>query len=111
MDDLPIAECRLDLAGLRVQRDRYRRLGRAVRHVERTAQTLTVEFTADVDTALLAETIAVESECCPFFEMRYDAGAQELVVSVGRPEQDPTLDALVAALDAPSDATSQANRH
>jgi hypothetical protein len=102
VEELPIAECRLDIAGLRVQRDRYRRLGRAVRRVERKPQTLTVGFAADVDTALLAETIAVESDCCPFFALRYDAGVRELIVSVTRPDQDPALDALITALDAPS---------
>jgi hypothetical protein len=107
VEELPIAECRLDIDGLRVQRDRYGRLGRAVRRVDRKPQTLTVGFAPDVDAALLAETIAVESECCPFFALRYDAGARELVVSVTRPEQDPALDALVTALDAPS----HANRH
>jgi hypothetical protein len=66
VEELPIAECRLDLDELRVQRGRYRRLGRSVRRVGREPQTLTVGFAADVDAALLAETIAVESECCPF---------------------------------------------
>jgi hypothetical protein len=106
VEELPIAECRLDIDGLRVQRDRYRRLGRAVRRVERKPQTLTVGFAADVDTALLVEAISVESECCPFFALHYDADARELVASVPRLDQAPALDALVTALDAPSHATS-----
>ena len=102
MEELPIAECRLDLGGLREQRDRYRRLGRSVRALQRQPRRLTVAFATDVDAALLAETVAIESECCPFFALRYDANAHELRVGVTEPEQDPALDALVAALDAPA---------
>lgn len=102
MDELPIAECRLDIDGLREQRDRYRRLGRSVRGLQREPQTLTVAFDADVDAVMLAETIAIESECCPFFALRYDASAYQLLVSVPEPDQDPALDALVAALDPPT---------
>lgn len=105
MDELPIAECKLDLDGLRTQRDRYRQLGRAARRVQREPQALTVEFAADVDAELLAETIAVESECCPFFVLRYDAATHELTAGVSAPDQAAALDALVAALDAPPDVT------
>ena len=98
MDELPIAECHLDIDGLRRQRDRYRRLGRSVRRVQREPRRLMVEFAPDIDADLIVETIAIESDCCPFFDLHYDAATREFVASVSEPEQAPALDALAAAL-------------
>ena len=63
---VPIAECRLDLAGLRAQRDRYRALDRHVEQLHRAPGRLEATFGPQLDQALLSETIAVEQECCPF---------------------------------------------
>jgi hypothetical protein len=93
-----IAECRLDLPGLRAQRERYRRLGEHVAGINRAARSFTVRFDAAVDPELVAETVAVERECCPFFELGFDAGGRRLTVSVDDPRQAAALDALLFAL-------------
>jgi hypothetical protein len=97
--ELPvIAECRLDLDGLRRQRDRYRALGRHVTRADRRAGHLSVHFDPSTDFELLLEVIEVERGCCPFFEMTPDLARRELVISVSDPQQDPALDAIADSL-------------
>ena len=96
--DPPLAGCRLDLVGLRAQRERYRRLGRHIERIERLPQRLEAHFTADLDATLLDETLAIERACCPFFTLAYDATRRELAITVQDPTQDPALDALQHAL-------------
>ena len=105
---LPIAQCHLDLAGLRDQADRYRRLGATATHIERRAGTLSATFGDRLDDRLLNETIAVERACCPFFDFHYHAGDRRLSITVKQLEQRPALDALHYALtghEPPTDAT------
>jgi hypothetical protein len=97
-ETLPIAECRLDLPGLRAQADRYRRLGTMATRIDRGDAVLTATFGDELDRDLLDETIAVESDCCPFFDFDYDHADQRLSISVERPEQEPALEALHYAL-------------
>lgn len=94
----PIAQCRLDADGRRVQADRYRRLGTTATRVERHGDTLSASFGGELDESLLRETIGVELECCPFFVFDYDAGVRQLSIRVETPDQAPALDALHYAL-------------
>lgn len=65
--DLPMApSCALDEAGLRSQLERYRQAGRNARLIERTPRRLVAALAQDVDVELVAETVAIERECCPF---------------------------------------------
>ena len=96
--DARLAECRLDLTGLRAQRERYRRLGRQVERTERLHRRLEVHFTAALDRALLDETLEIERGCCPFFALAYHPRRRELVITVDDPAHDPALDALRHAL-------------
>lgn len=96
--ELPLAECRLDLTGLRAQRDRYRALSRDVTTVNREPGQLEVQFGPELDHRLLDETIALERECCPFFRLDFDHDARRLIASVEQADQDPALDAIAAAL-------------
>jgi hypothetical protein len=99
MNELPLlAECHLDAEGLRLQRDRYRKLGGHAREVRRDTDRLTVTFSSEVDPGLLEETLAVESECCPFFAFDYSSAERRLIVEVSRSDQRPALDALAYAL-------------
>ena len=98
LDSSPIAECRLDLSGLRGQRDRYRALAQHVDRLWRTRGRLEVSFSPAVDEELLSEAIAVERECCPFFGIAYDAAAHRLSIAVADLREDPALDALRYAL-------------
>lgn len=93
-EQTPIAECRLDLEGLRKQRDRYRQLSSALEELERRPGELFARFSPALDHALLAETLAIERECCAFFRIEYDDSARELSVRVDDPNLNPTLDAL-----------------
>ncbi len=97
-DAPPIAECRLDLGGLRDQRERYRSLGRQVAAIDRHEGGLEITFGPELDVRLLDETISVERECCPFFRLRYDSGRRRLYASVEHPEQEPALEAIAHAL-------------
>ncbi len=96
--DPQLAECRLDLAGLRAQRERYRGLGRHLERIERLPRRLEARFGPGVDRALLDETLEIERECCPFFALAYDATCRDLAITVEDPAQDPALDALRHAL-------------
>jgi hypothetical protein len=99
-DQTPIADCKLDLKGLQEQRERYRRLASALERTERRPGELTARFTPALDEELLAETLAVERECCEFFRIDYEPGPRELSVRVDDPALDPALDALRHALTA-----------
>lgn len=98
----PIADCKLDLDGLRVQRGRYARLGESAVAVERADDHLVIRFDAALDEALLRETVAVESECCPFFRFDFSPAARTLSVDVSEASQLPALDAIAFALGAAS---------
>jgi hypothetical protein len=97
-NELPIAQCELDGAGLAAQRDRYARLAAAVDGLDRRPGQLVVRFGPDVDTTLVEETLAVERSCCPFFRLAFDASARRLEIRVDRSDEDPALDALQFAL-------------
>ena len=97
--ELPIAECRLDLEDVRRQARRYGRLGRGALEISRRPGALTVRFGPELDTELLRETIEVEGTCCPFFRFEYSAADRLLEIGVDSGEQDPALDALVSALE------------
>jgi hypothetical protein len=95
---LPVAACRLDLDGLRVQRDRYGEIGRHIDRLVRRSGRLDVWLGAGADPALVAEAIAVEADCCPFFAIAFDPSDRRLTVSVEDSEFDPALDAIQHAL-------------
>lgn len=96
----PIAACRLDLAGLRRQRERYRSLAAHVTAIDRSDGALDVRFEPGFDSRLLEETIAVERDCCPFFRLAYDPAERRLRAAVERAGQEPALEALAYALTA-----------
>lgn len=99
MDPLPMApSCSLDEAGLRQQLERYRQAGRYARLFERTPRSLAIDFEPRVDVGLVEQTIAVERECCPFFDLRWEADVRRLTISVSQAEHQPALDAIAFAL-------------
>ncbi len=97
-DPVPVADCQLDLAGLRTQRDRYRAAGKRFERLERTPQRLEVWFGRELDVALIEEAIEVERGCCPFFAMRFEPSERRLSISVDDPAHHPALDAIQHAL-------------
>jgi hypothetical protein len=91
--------CALDECGLRSQLERYRQAGRNARLIERTPRSLVADLDESVDPKLVAETVAVERECCPFFALSWEPERRRLTVSVSRAEHEPALDAIAFALD------------
>jgi hypothetical protein len=98
VDALPmVASCTLDETGLRAQYERYRKAGAGARLVDHSKRSLTVELDA-VSSDLVEEIVAVERECCPFFDLRWQPGLRRLTVSVGADEHEPALGAILFAL-------------
>jgi hypothetical protein len=93
-----VPSCSLDDVGLAEQQARYARLGTTVEAVRREAETVSVRFSPGFDRAALAELIAIERECCPFFEFVLDESRRTLRVAVPDAEHAPALDALAAQL-------------
>jgi hypothetical protein len=90
--------CALDEVGLRSQLERYRRAGQGAHPIERSRRRFVVEFDERIDGQLIAQAVAVERECCPFFALDWQAARRRLSVSVSRVEHEPALDALAFAL-------------
>lgn len=105
MDPLPMAaSCALDEAGLRLQLERYRRLGRGAQLIERTGRRLAVHLGRHVDSHLVTQAVAVERECCPFFTLDWEPASRRLTISVSEAEHEPALDAIAFALGIDQDA-------
>lgn len=94
-----IPSCALTDAGIREQRARYARLAPDTR-VQRESDAVIVEFREGFDRQALDEALAVERECCPFFQFAFDGSARRLVVTVRESEQLPALDAMAYAVGA-----------
>jgi hypothetical protein len=91
--------CALEQSGLRSQLERYRQAGRNARLIERTPRRLVADLGENVDAELVAETIAVERECCPFFALAWEPDRRRLTVSVSQAAHEPALGAIAFALD------------
>jgi hypothetical protein len=105
MESLPMApSCALDDTGRRKQRERYRPAGAGARVVQRSPLLLVVELDPNVDPSLVEETVAIELECCPFYELGWERDRRRLSLSVSHPEHAPALEAIALALgvDAPA---------
>ena len=97
--ELPMASsCSLDESGLRSQLARYRQAGRNAHLIERTARRLVADLDENVDAELVARTVAVEQECCPFFALTWEPGRRRLTVSVSDAEHEPALETIAFAL-------------
>ena len=93
-----IPTCALDPEGMRVQKQRYGRLGADVLRVRREPEALVIEFRDGFDRDTLQEALAVERECCPFFLFDLDEEARRLRASVRERDQLPALEAIAHAL-------------
>jgi hypothetical protein len=94
-----VPSCVLDETGLRLQLERYRQVGASARLIDRTPRSLMVDLDEQVDTRLVAEAIAIERECCPFFTLDWESERRRLTVAVSQAEHEPALDAIAFALD------------
>jgi hypothetical protein len=99
MKELPLA-CSLDETAMAAQRARYAVVARHVQSVASGERSLRARIDETLDGAVLRELIEVERECCPFFEIGYDAAERLLSVSVSSEEHAPSLQAIAHALRA-----------
>jgi hypothetical protein len=97
-DELP--SCALDEAGVQAQQARHARLAPSVTNLERQAETVLFAFSDDYDRQALEEMVAVEKQCCPFFDFAFNEGRRELTVGVKEEEMLPALEAIAAHLGA-----------
>jgi hypothetical protein len=95
-----IPSCALDEAGIRAQQARYADLAPSVTTLEREPEAVLVEFREDFDRDLLEGALAVERECCPFFQFHFEDSRRRLRVTVRDSEHRPTFDAIAYALGA-----------
>ena len=100
MNELPTlqASCDLDEAGVRAQAGRYRAIGAGAELLAREPGRLLSRLRVGVEPALVEEAIAIERECCPFFDIGWDPETRRLRFSVSRGEDDPAIDAVAHAL-------------
>jgi hypothetical protein len=98
-----VPSCSLDEAGLVEQQARHARLAPAVDEVRRETEAVLIRFGPGFDREALGELIAVERECCPFFEFDLDESRRSLRVAVSDADHAPALDAIAAQL-APAEA-------
>jgi hypothetical protein len=111
VDPLPLAaSCALDAAELRAQQGRYRRVGARARVIERTPRRIVVELDRSVGQALVEQTLAIERECCPFYELGWEPELRLLSIAVAHAEHAPALEAIAFSLgiDAPADGVISA---
>jgi hypothetical protein len=99
MKELPLA-CSLDETEMAAQRARYAVVARHVQSLASGERSLKARLDETLDGAVLRELIDVERECCPFFEIGYDAGERVLSVSVASDEHTPALEAIAHSLRA-----------
>jgi hypothetical protein len=97
-DELP--SCALDEAGVQAQQARHARLAPSVTNLERQAEAVLFAFADDYDRQALEEMVAVEKQCCPFFDFAFNEGRRELTVGVKEEEMLPALEAIAAHLGA-----------
>ena len=97
MKELPLA-CSLDETAMAAQRARYAVVARHVQSVASGERSLRARIDETLDGAVLRELIEVERECCPFFEIGYDAAERLLSVSVSSEEHAPALQAIAHSL-------------
>lgn len=109
---LPVVprSCSLDAAGLEAQGARYRRAGDGALMVAREFRRFEVVVGPDADAGEVAELVAVERECCPFFEIGWEPAERRLSFGVERDEDAPALDAIIYALGLEGPASAPDSR-
>lgn len=102
MESLPIApSCALEEDGRRAQAARYRLAGEGAIVLEHGPRRLSVRLGEQIDVGRVQELIAIERECCPFFEIGWDPASRKLTIAVRRGHDEPALAAIALALGIP----------
>ena len=72
--------------------------------IERTPRRIVVELDRRVEETLVEQTLAIERECCPFYELGWEPERRRLSIAVAHAEHAPALEAVAFSLgiDAPA---------
>jgi hypothetical protein len=105
-----LPSCALDENGMQEQRARHARLARSVIRQEHLGESVRFTFASDLDRAALAEMVAVEEQCCPFFKFSFAETERQLLVTVSDQEMLPALEAIASALRAGSPSADGVGR-
>ena len=92
------ASCSLDDHELHKQLARYRSVGEGATVIERAPRRIVIAVSDVVPDAVIAELVAVENDCCPFFELDWQPAVRQLMVGVPDGEHEPALEAIAFAL-------------
>lgn len=103
---LAIPECRLPDTAVGPQLARYRKLAEHVIDLHRDVGEVRVQFDDTVPESLLAQTLAVERECCTFVDLEYQPHMRSLTITVANVAQHPRLETLQALLIPPDQRAS-----
>ncbi len=93
----PIPSCSLRPDEVEPQTRRWREAAEGAARIERTENELELAFRDDPPESL-GELMAVETDCCPFFAIRYDEERRVLRLAVDDAEHRPALDAIAERL-------------
>ena len=96
---VPPTDCSLDAKGLETQLERYRRIGEGAELIDTAARGFAVRLRPGVPASDVEKLIAVERECCPFFDITWDPPQRRLAFVVPTEEDGPALDAIAHALE------------
>jgi hypothetical protein len=89
--------CTGDAALIKSQVARYRAAGEGAEVLARTPRILALRLSADANLDSVAQAVAVERECCPFYEIQFDREARELTFAVSQSDQEPALEGIADA--------------
>lgn len=92
------ALCSLDDLGLRMQRARFLAAAHDALIIEQDRRHLVIKVSDQVPDEVVEELIAVESECCPFFDFDWQPAARRLSIAVPDAGHEPALAAVASAL-------------
>jgi hypothetical protein len=100
MEPLPMAlsYCSLSEVELSGQLARYRSVGHVATALEKSPRRIAVRVSDGTPAAAIEALVAVEQQCCPFFDMAWEPRDRTLTISVPDADHEPALDALVQAL-------------
>jgi len=87
------ASCALDTHETRQQLERYRHVGEGATVLERSPRRLALRLRPDVDRDEVAEAVATERQCCPFYAIDWNPDSRELSFGVDH-EHEPALGAI-----------------
>jgi hypothetical protein len=99
-EPLPVLppSCSLDREGLERQLERYRAVGAAATIVHRRPDRITMTVGSATPDTTIEQLVAIERECCPFYELDYDPAERKFSIGVSRSEYEPALAAIAHAL-------------